>query len=299
MKLLLVVNPISGGKSKDIFIKNAESYCYKYNIQYEYFKTTGENDVEKLRKEAKDRNPDRVVSIGGDGTTLMTALALQGLNIPFGIIPMGSANGMAKELSVPNDPMLAFQDIIASQIIVPMDLIKVNDHFTIHLGDVGINAAMVENFSKEEGRGWAAYAKHFVDAVSKADIFEVKIEADGKTYHHKAFSLLIANTRMYGTGAIVNPEGNPHDGKFEIVAVTKKDWSGIINLGLTAIDPEAVKALKGYAEVHQVTLAKITFEEPKLLQLDGEVIGKTKVIDAEIVPAGVQYITTKDNFFID
>ena len=50
MKLLLVVNPISGGKSKDIFIKNAESYCYKYNIQYEYFKTTGENDVEKLRK---------------------------------------------------------------------------------------------------------------------------------------------------------------------------------------------------------------------------------------------------------
>jgi diacylglycerol kinase family enzyme len=299
MKLLLVLNPISGGKSKEAFLENVEQYCSKYAIPFEYFKTTGEDDVKKLRKAVDDIKPDRVVSIGGDGTTLMTALALQGTSVPFGIIPMGSANGMSRELSVPSDTMLAFKDIVASQMIAPLDLIKVNDDYTIHLGDVGINAVMVENFSKEEGRGWTAYAKHFVDAVSMASKFDVKIEVGDKTYHHQAFSVLIANTRMYGTGAIVNPEGNPHDGKFEIVVVTKKDWSGIINLGLTAIDPEAIKALEGYAEVYQVTSAKITFDEPKLLQLDGEVIGDSQVINAEIVKGGVQYITTKDNFFME
>ena len=141
MTLLLVVNPISGGKSKEIFINNAEAYCHKYGILFEYFHTTGEDDINKLKAAIEKIVPDRVVSIGGDGTTLMTSLALQKSRIPFGIIPMGSANGMAKELSVPNDPMLAFQDIVASQIILPMDLVKVNDNYTIHLGDVGINAA--------------------------------------------------------------------------------------------------------------------------------------------------------------
>ena len=281
-----------------MFLQNAEKYCQKYGIDIHYFRTTGEDDIQKLAAEVEKESPDRVVSIGGDGTTLMTSLALQGSDVPFGIIPMGSANGMAKELSVPADHMSAFQDIVASQIIVPMDLVKVNDDYTIHLGDVGINAAMVENFAKEEGRGWAAYAKHFVDAVSNAELFHVTIEADGKTYEHDAYSFLIANTRMYGTGAIVNPEGNPHDGKFELVVVTKKDWSGIINLGLSAIDPTAINALEGYAEVYQVESAVVRFDRPKVLQLDGEVIGKTEEIKTSIVPAGVKYITTKENFFL-
>jgi len=60
--------------------------------------------------------------------------------------------------------MLAFKDLVVSQIIVPLDVIKVNNDYTIHLGDAGINASMVENFAKEEGRGWTAYAKHFIDA---------------------------------------------------------------------------------------------------------------------------------------
>jgi YegS/Rv2252/BmrU family lipid kinase len=298
MKLLFVVNPISGGKNKEIFLNNAEAYCKKYGIEWEYFHTTGEDDVQKLASAVQEVVPDRVVSIGGDGTTLMTSLALQNVNIPFGIIPMGSANGMAKELSVPNDPMHAFKDLVVSQIIVPLDLVKVNDDYTIHLGDVGINAYMVENFAKEAGRGWTAYAKHFVDAVAKASTFNVTIETSEKTYSHKAYSIIIANTRMYGTGAIVNPEGNPHDGKFEIVVVTKNDWSGIINLGLSAIDPRALDALEGYAEIYQVKSAKIAFEEPQMLQLDGEIIGKCKTIEAEIIPAGVQFISTNDNIFV-
>ena len=75
MKLLLVVNPISGGKDKENFIKKAEAYCSKYGIPYEYFHTTGEDDVKKLAEAVKSEKPDKVVSIGGDGTTLMTALA--------------------------------------------------------------------------------------------------------------------------------------------------------------------------------------------------------------------------------
>jgi YegS/Rv2252/BmrU family lipid kinase len=299
MKLLFVVNPISGGKNKAVFIKNAEAFCRKYGIGWEYFHTTGEDDIRKLNAAVKSIEPDRVVSVGGDGTTMMTSLALQNTNVPFGIIPMGSANGMAKELAVPADHMSALKDLVMSQIIIPIDIVKVNDHYTMHLGDVGINAAMVEQFEKEEGRGWTAYARHFVDAILQAELFDVAIEFEEQKYQHKAYSVLIANTRMYGTGAIVNPEGNPHDGIFEIVVLTKKDWTGVINLGLTAFDPRALNALKDYLVIYKVKSASIKFETPKMLQLDGEVIGECTSIDTRIIPGSVQYISTGDNKFVE
>jgi len=300
MKLLFVVNPISGGRDKEVFIEDAKEFCFKYGIEVSEFYTTGKDDIKRLKEEAEHIHPDRVVSIGGDGTTLMTSLALQGSDTPFGIIPMGSANGMAKELGVPADPLEALQDLIISKIIVPLDLIRVNkEHYTIHLGDIGINAAMVENYSKEQSRGWLAYAKHFVDAIKNSPIFKVKIQIEDKEYEHEAYSVLIANTRMYGTGAIINPKGNPHDGKFEVVVIKQNDISGIINLGLTAITEKALEALKGYSDIYQTNHAIIKPLQPKVLQLDGEVIGKSDEIEAEIVPSGVKYISTQDSEFID
>ena len=300
MKLLFVVNPISGGKNKENFLEQSKAYCHKYGLETIFFNTTGEDDVTKLKGKIAESNPDRVVSIGGDGTTLMTSLALQGSDVPFGIIPMGSANGMAKELTIPADPMLAFKDLVVSEIIIPLDLIRINgEHHTIHLGDVGINAKMVENFSKEERRGWLGYAKHFFDSLDQAKQFPIKIESEGQVYEKMAYSVIIANTRMYGTGAIVNPEGNPHDGYFEIVIVHKLDWSGILGLGLTAIDESVIEKMKEYFEIYKVKSARILFEEDQMLQLDGEVIGNTKEINCEIMPAGVKYISTRDNTFVN
>jgi YegS/Rv2252/BmrU family lipid kinase len=300
MRLLFVINPISGGKAKDLFVENVGILCQKYGIDFRIFQTTGKGDIEKLKHVVTTYHPDRVAAVGGDGTSLLVAVALRGIKTPFGIIPMGSANGMAKEMVVPSDPIEAFHDLIMSKVIVPLDLICINNHhYSIHLGDIGINASMVENFSREANRGWLAYAKHFVDAVKNSPQFDVTINIDDNTYRHKAFSVLFANTRMYGTGAIVNPKGNPHDGKFEIVVIKQNDLSGLINLGLTAITEKALEALEGYSEIYQVTKATIELKEPKVLQLDGEIIGKTKTINAEIIPAGVRYISTNDSTFIE
>ncbi len=299
MKILFVVNPISGGRDKQVFLQSARLFCQKYGIDSHYYHTTGKDDIRVLRKKIKRIRPDRVASIGGDGTTLMTSMALRNTGIPFGIIPMGSANGMARELGVNSDPMEAFIELVVSQVIVPLDMVCVNkEHYSIHLGDVGINAMLVENFAKDERRGWLAYAKYFVEVVKNAPMFRAAIEIDGKTYEHQAYAVVIANTRMYGTGAIINPLGNPHDGKFEIVVVKQSDLSVLINLGLTAFTEKAIDALRPYYDIYQVTAAKIQLDSPMTFQLDGEVIGKQDFLEAEIIPAGVRYISTNDNNFV-
>ena len=299
MKILLVVNPISGGRDKQSFLQGSRAFCHKYGIETHYFHTTGSDDLKNLKKKIKLLRPDRVASVGGDGTTLLTSIALRNTGIPFGIIPMGSANGMAKELGVNSDPMEAFIEIVISQVIVPLDMVSVNGkYYSIHLGDVGINAMVVENFAKDERRGWLAYAKYFVDAIKNAPMFNAIIEIDGKVFEHQTFAVVIANTRMYGTGAIINPRGNPHDGKFEIVVVKQNDLSVLINLGLTAFTEKAVEALKPYYDIYQVTSAVIRLDKPMTFQLDGEVIGKQDTLKAKIIPNSILYISTNENAFV-
>ncbi len=138
MKILFVVNPISGGVDKEPFLKQARAYCEKYGIDHHVFKTTGKNDEENLQEVLDNFQPDKVASVGGDGTTLFTALALLNTNYIMGIIPLGSANGMATELFVDPDPFIAFKDLVASQVVAGLDLVRVNsDHYTLHMGDVG------------------------------------------------------------------------------------------------------------------------------------------------------------------
>jgi diacylglycerol kinase family enzyme len=168
MKLLFVVNPISGGIDKEPFLNEAKALCNKYNITCLIFKTTGKNDEENLKKLLLEHLPDKVVSVGGDGTTLFTALALMNTGFPMGIIPLGSANGMAKELFVNPRPEETLKDVIMSDRIAGLDMLKVNDeYYTMHLGDVGVNAQLVESYEKDPNRGMATYARYFFEEMKK------------------------------------------------------------------------------------------------------------------------------------
>ncbi len=176
MKLLFVVNPISGGVDKEPFLKSSAVLCDKYGIDFHVFKTTGQDDENKLKQVLEEYRPDKVLSAGGDGTTLFTALTLLGTNYPMGIIPLGSANGMAVELAVNLNPIEALKDVIMSDRIAGLDLLKVNSqHYSLHLGDIGINAQIVKGYSEDSRRGMATYAKYFLNELSLLKTFKARI----------------------------------------------------------------------------------------------------------------------------
>lgn len=294
MKLLFVVNPISGGVDKESFIKKTESLCQKYGITYRIFKTTGDNDEEKLKLALKDFEPDKIASVGGDGTTLFTGIVLMNTDIPMGIIPLGSANGMATELYVNPNPDEALKDIIMSEITGGLDILVVNgEHYTMHIGDVGINARIVDAYSKDKKRGMNTYAKYFLEELKSLIPFKVTVKANGKTYEEKSLMLAICNSRKYGTGVPLNSVGNPMDGVFELVTVSNINTRSLIKSGLSKFDERHIDT-ESSSNI-QTKKAKILFEEPMLLQLDGEIIGKFTELDVKIIPAAVKLITNKSN----
>jgi len=297
MKILLVVNPISGGVDKEPFLRKSETLLNKYGIDYKVFKTTGVNDEDELKIVLDEYQPDRVASVGGDGTTLFTAIALLGTDYPMGIIPQGSANGMAIELFVNPDPIEALKDLIMSDTIRGLDLLLVNDqYYTTHLGDVGINANIVEAYSKDKNRGMITYAKYFLEELDKLKHFNMTVKANGETTKANGLMVSICNSRKYGTGVPLNAVGNPMDGKFEIVIVEKVDTISLIKAGLAKFDEEYLKSQ--YSQLIVTKEAEIEFEEPRLLQLDGEVIGMFDKIDIKILTGAIKLITHHDNLNI-
>ncbi|MGY0392527.1 diacylglycerol/lipid kinase family protein [Bizionia sp. KMM 8389] len=297
MKILIVVNPISGDVDKEPFLSYAISVCSKYAISYDIFKTTGENDAENLKKQIKSYKPDRIASVGGDGTTLFTAVTLLDSGIPMGIVPLGSANGMAMELSVDKSPKKAFLDIIMSQVIGNLDMLLINKkHHAIHIGDVGLNAKIVEAYENDSNRGMATYAKYFVEQLQQNNPFPMSITTDNEKLETKGLMLGICNARKYGTGVPLNKTGNPMDGIFELVIISKIDATSLLKAGLSKFDESFHDSEN--IQVIKTTKATIDFKNSHLLQLDGEVIGSFKTLDIEILPAAIKLITTTNNSYL-
>jgi len=297
MKILFVINPISGGVDKEPFIQDAEATCKKYGIQYRIFKTTGKDDEKHLNETLLKFKPDKVASAGGDGTTLFTAIALMNKKIPMGIIPLGSANGMATELFVNLKPIKALEDVIMSEVVVGLDMLVVNDeYYFIHIGDVGINARIVDAYSKDKNRGMATYAKYFIEELSKLTPYKINIKANNKTHKEDGLMVGICNARKYGTGVPLNLEGNPMDGKFEIVVIKNINLNSLVKAGLSKFDESFHESQNGI--VISTNEAEILFDQPRLLQLDGEVIGEFERLKVNIIKGAVKLITHNDNAYL-
>jgi diacylglycerol kinase family enzyme len=296
--LLFIVNPVSGDVDKEPFLEKAARLCNTYGIVYEFFKTTGKDDHKKALRKYKQFKPDRVLSVGGDGTALFVAKLLLDTSCPMGIIPLGSANGMATELFVSTDPIQALKDVIMSEITADLDMIKINDQFhMLHIGDVGINAGIVSSYEKDENRGIVIYAKYFLEELTKLKPFKVSINANGKNIETDVLMVAICNARKYGTGLPLNLIGNPMDGKFEIVLIEKIDSSSLISAGLAAFDEKFYDSQIN--QVIQTEEAEIEFEEPRLLQLDGEILDKFQKLHVKIVKGAVSLITTRNNKYLE
>lgn len=282
MRIVAVLNPVSGGKDKDDFIAYFNETTRYFGIENEIFETTGENDFKKLVHFLQGENFDLILAVGGDGTFALATLASAQFQIPVGVIPLGSANGLAKELGVDQKPNSAFDDLLKSRMVRKMDMLCINDTVKfIHLADVGLNARIVKGFEDDENRGMLTYGKYLAHELKDLDHIEYELEANGEIIKGNCIMIIIANGRKFGTGVSITESGNPFDGIFEIAIVEEINLGTILKAGFSAIDqlytPQDVSRLIATKSAH------ISFKKPQLLQADGEVIGEFNELNIKLL----------------
>ena len=100
MKVYFIVKPLGGYKLKQLrkslektFDNKKDSFCI--------FSSMKKGHSIALTEKAIDEKADVVVACGGDGTINEVAQGLVETQIPLGIIPLGSGNGIARHFKIP------------------------------------------------------------------------------------------------------------------------------------------------------------------------------------------------------
>ncbi len=201
MDILFVLNPKSGHEKSNQIVEIIARIAPEKGVTWEILRTRGTGDKKRIEDRIKKLEPEKVVAIGGDGTINLVASLLVNKKIMFGLIPAGSANGLAYNLNISDDPEKALMNIIGGK-PRPMDVILINDtSHCLHLADVGINARLVKRFEKEGSKGIAGYGKQLVKEIfSKKKTFRFKLNSPGLQKKMKAEMLVLANSRSFGTG---------------------------------------------------------------------------------------------------
>ncbi len=270
-KILFVMNPVSGDESKENVMQKVENFCKKHSFIHQIFETKGEGDLSLLQTELDNFEPDTAVAIGGDGTINLVAGAIAGTVIGLGIIPMGSANGLATELLIPENAEQGLE-LLAKNHTRSMDLLYVDDIPAAHLCDIGFNARLVKAFSREKVRGFRSYAKHFFEVLRthKPNRFSLKFK-DGSEESFKAHMVIVTNNQKYGTGAVINPQGNSSDGKFEVVVIRYYSPLHILQIFFALFLRNIDKM--HYVFTYSADEVELINHKKESVNVDGEIIG--------------------------
>ncbi len=285
MKILFVINPVSGGVDKSLILEEISSLCKIHNIDYHVFIWELNNKVESV---IEFFSPHRIVVVGGDGTLNYSVKKLSYLNIPFGFVSLGSANGTAKEINLSQNSIEALTDAVFSNNFLYSDVLEINGNICVHLSDIGTNAELVKKFEQEPERGFMSYAKNLFSTLIETQEKTFVIHADGNTRYWKGYMLTFANASRYGSGIIINPGGNISDGVFELCNVKDLSVEALLMLGFSKYSDDV--SLSDYIQQIKVTKAVVETKKDYTLQIDGEIIGDFSKFEIGIKPKYFRFV---------
>lgn len=218
MRLLAIVNPISGRTSKarvrESILGNIDTTKYEVAIEM----TQRPGHATELAAKAVEEGVEVVVAVGGDGTVNEVAKALVGTSTALGIIPCGSGNGLARHLHIPMDVRKAVQ-ILNEGTAIAIDSMTVNGIPCFCTMGVGYDAKVSEEYSKESTRGFVTYARKFIGGWFSYEPQEYIIVTDEKVMERKAVAITCANANQWGNGFHVAPKASLRDGLIDVTII--------------------------------------------------------------------------------
>mmetsp|Transcript_25301 Transcript_25301/g.59913 ORF Transcript_25301/g.59913 Transcript_25301/m.59913 type:complete len:553 (+) Transcript_25301:199-1857(+) len=176
-----------------------------------------------------------LIASGGDGTVSVVAGVTMGTDVPFGVIPRGTANAFSVALGIPTGVEDACKNILKGHIRT-VDGAYMNETPMILLAGLGFEATMVDTATRElkDSIGALAYVYGGAKAVFDQPPFHCDIVIDGKSSPEtmEMTGITVANVApptsvsAMGMGTV-----EPDDGLLEVsIQVALDEFSSLANM---------------------------------------------------------------------
>lgn len=163
---------------------------------------------------------DCVIVGGGDGSINAAAPALLETRLPLGILPMGTANDLARTLKIPIDIGQA-SEVIATGLLHRIDLGSVNGHYFFNVANIGLGVHVTHHLSSDLKQRWGifSYARSLIKAVKQFRPFSAQIVCDGRRRKVRSIQIAVGNGRHYGGGMTIAEEASIDDHRFFLYSI--------------------------------------------------------------------------------
>ncbi|KAF3890356.1 MULTISPECIES: lipid kinase [Nostocales] len=213
---------------------------------------------------------DLIIIGGGDGTLNAAVDALVETRLPLGILPLGTANDLARTLKIPNSIPEACK-VIGKGEIARIDLGEVNGKHFFNVASLGLSVQITEKLTKEAKQRWGifAYAIAAVKVIWESRPFSAEIRIDGQSIQVKTVQIAVGNGRYYGGGMAVVHDASIDDRRLDLYSLEIRHWWQIIPIIPTMrqgrhIHWSGVRSLSGeHIEVYT--------RKPRPINTDGEI----------------------------
>lgn len=221
------------------------------------------------------RDADLIVLGGGDGTVHRVLDALLEVNRPVGLLPLGTANDLARSLELPLDPLAAC-DVILHGRWQAIDVGRLNDRPFVNVASLGLAVDVTRRLTRGAKSRWGVLAYVWAAwwALSRGRAFEVEIIANGERLTTRTWQVTVGNGRSYGGGLTVHEDARIDDSLLDLYSLEVEQGWHILML-LPALWRGSLDPVPTVRTLHGQTFELRTPRRPRAITADGELCGET------------------------
>lgn len=201
-------------------------------LDYEVIERSTEDPhrVSAVIREHADR-VERVIVGGGDGTIRSAVEGVIEAGLPLGVLPLGTANNLARGLGIPGDPVAAC-GVAAAGEARPVDVGWVNGHYFLTTASLGLSVAITERLDAAAKRRWGilAYGAASVRVLSQVRPFHASIRWDGGEVVSRTVQIVVGNGRHYGQALTVAEDARIDDQWLDLYSIELHRWWDLVRL---------------------------------------------------------------------
>ncbi len=199
-KAKFIYNPNSGEKS---IVNNLDfiiNIYQMYNITLIPYRMNKNECIDKAFLDIDDTY-EHLLLAGGDGTIDIIINTMKRLNIdlPVGILPVGTANDFAHSLGLSFDIKQALENIINSQ-PKAFDIGKINDKYFINVASSGMFTDVSQKINPDfkNYMGKVAYYITGIEQALHLRAFNIKVKSEEVEYKGNMYLMLVFNGKTAG-----------------------------------------------------------------------------------------------------
>jgi diacylglycerol kinase (ATP) len=287
MKIKVILNPYANRWRAGSRVAEVQAAFTAVSLQPDMIQTTKPREAIALAETAVAEGYDAVVAAGGDGTLNEVANGLlraagEGPTIPFGILPIGTANDFSDMAGLPRSLTEAAQIIAAGQ-TRQIDAGRINDHFFINNCAVAMEPMItLENIRMKRLSGELRYVVALLRGLVKLKAWDMQVRWDDGGYDGPTYLLSVCNGPRTG-GFYMAPDALLDDGLFDFVFTPEVSKLTVLSILVKLFrkthiyHPQVV-----YGRTRRIT---ITSSPGTPIHADGEIIAEAATqIEYQILP---------------